>query len=118
MPVGCDVDHKETGEATLFSGVDEKELTVMTRFAWSFRGVVASVAVVSLIAIVAAVSIGFAYPEPVSSGALGPDWQCTRVALVLTSCARVVRTDAVTTVAAKDPLCRRGTAWRSASTSR
>jgi hypothetical protein len=96
----------------------KKELTVMTRFAWSFRGVVLSVAVVALVVVVAAVSIGLAYPEPVSSGALGPDWQCTRLALGLTSCARVARTEPTTTVAAREPLCRRGTAWRSASTFR
>ncbi len=94
----------------------------MTRFAWSFRGVVVSVAVVALVVVAATVSIGLAYPEPISSGALGPDWQCTRLAMVLTSCAQVVRTEAVATVAAKeaakDPLCRRGTAWRSASTFR
>jgi hypothetical protein len=126
MPVGCDVDHRETGEATLSFRLDEKELTVMTRFAWSFRGVVVSVAVVALVAVAATISIGLAYPEPVSSGALGPDWQCTRLAMVLTSCARVARTETVATVAAKetakdpakDLLCRRGTAWRSASTSR
>jgi hypothetical protein len=118
MRVGCDVDHRETGAATLSSGLDEEELTVMTRFAWSVRGVVASVAVVTLVATAAAVSIGLAYPEQVSSGALGPDWQCTRLALVFTSCARVARAEPAATVAAKDELCRRGTAWRSASTSR
>lgn len=90
----------------------------MTRFAWSFGSVLRSVAVVTAIALVAAVSIGLAYPEPVSSGALGPDWQCTRLAMVFTSCARVVRTESVAKVAAKDALCRRGTAWRSASTAR
>ena len=90
----------------------------MTRFARSFGGVVVSVGVVALVAVVAAMSIGLAYPEPVSSGALGPDWQCTRLALVFTSCARVVRVEGATTVAAKGALCQRGTAWRSASTAR
>lgn len=87
----------------------------MTRFAWSFRGVVLSVAVVALFLVVAAVSIGLAYPEPVSSAALGPDWQCTRVALVFTSCARVARAESMASVAAKEPLCRRGASWRSAA---
>jgi hypothetical protein len=90
----------------------------MTHFPWSLKGVVLSVAVVTLLSVGAAISIGLAYPEPVSSGALGPDWQCTRMALVFTSCTRVARAEPATTVAATDPLCRRGTAWRSASTSR
>jgi hypothetical protein len=90
----------------------------MTHFGWSFRGVVMSVAVVTLVVVAAAVSIGLAYPEPVSSGALGPDWQCTRLALVFTSCAQVARAEVTATVAAREPLCRRGTAWRSASTAR
>lgn len=78
-----------------------------------------SVAIVTLVAAAAAVSIGLAYPEPVSSGALGPDWQCTRLALVFTSCApRVVRAERVAAVAAKDRFCRRGTLWRAASASR
>jgi len=90
----------------------------MTQFPWSLKGVVLSVAVVTLLSVGVAVWIGLAYPEPVSSGALGPDWQCARLALVFTSCTPVARIEAATTVAAKDPLCRRGTAWRSVSTSR
>ena len=68
------------------------------------------------VCVAAAVSIGLAYPEPVSSAALGPDWQCTRLALVFTSCARVVRAEPVATLAAREPLCRRGAPWRAAST--
>ena len=89
----------------------------MTRFAWSFGGVLTSVAVVTLVALVAAVSIALAYPEPVSSGALGPDWQCTRVALVFTSCSRVVRAEpsaAMPVAGARDLLCRRWVAFRPA----
>ena len=67
----------------------------MTQFPWSLKGVVLSVAVVTLLSVGAAVSIGLAYPEPVSSGALGPDWQCARLALVFTSCTPVARIEAV-----------------------
>jgi len=82
------------------------------------RRVAACVVVAMLVAVSAAVAMGLSYSEPVSSGALGPDWQCARLALVFTSCTPVARIEAATTVAAKDPLCRRGTAWRSVSTSR
>ena len=70
----------------------------MTSQFWTRRILVLSVAVVTLIAIAAALSIGLAYPEPISNAALGPDWQCTRVAFVLTTCRRSVRTNAAASV--------------------
>jgi hypothetical protein len=51
--------------------------------------IAACVAVVTLVAITAAVAIGMTHPEPVPSGMLGPEWQCTRLALVFTSCTRI-----------------------------
>jgi len=89
----------------------------MTHFPWSLKGFVVSVAVVMLLGLAAAISIGFAYPETVSSGTLGPDWQCTRVALVFTSCSRVVRAEpsaAMPVAGARDLLCRRWVAFRPA----
>jgi hypothetical protein len=65
----------------------------MTSHFWTRRILVLSVAMVMLVAIAAAASIGLAYPEPVSSAALGPDWQCTRLAFVLTTCRRSARTN-------------------------
>jgi hypothetical protein len=83
----------------------------MTDISWTPRkGVVLSVAIVTLAAIAAAVSIGLAFPEPVSSAALGPDWQCTRLAFVLTTCTRLVRTESASASARKDPACPRRTA--------
>lgn len=63
----------------------------MTPHFWTRRILLLSVAVVTLAAVAAAFSIGLAYPEPVSSAALGPNWQCTRLAFVVTSCKRSVR---------------------------
>ena len=79
----------------------------MTHFPWTLKGLLVSVAVVTLVGVAAAISIGLAYPEPVSSGALGPDWQCTRLALVFTSCTRLVRAEqsaAVPVAGARDSL--------------
>jgi hypothetical protein len=76
--------------------------------AWTRKGLVLSVAIVTLAAL-AAVSIAFAYPEPVSSAALGSDWQCTRLAFVLTSCTRIVSAPPKSISAWKDPACQRGT---------
>jgi hypothetical protein len=77
------------------------------------RPVAASVAVITLVAVAAAMAIGIAHPEPVSSGALGPDWQCTRLALVFTSCTPIVRIKTAA-AAAKAPVCPRPAAWRNA----
>ena len=79
------------------------------------RPVAASIAVITLVAVAAAMAIGIAHPEPVSSGALGPDWQCTRLALVFTSCTPVARIKtAAVAVEAKAPVCARPAAWRNA----
>jgi hypothetical protein len=80
-----------------------------------FRTIAVTVAVVTLVAITAAMAIGLAH-EPVSSGALGPDWQCARLALVFTSCKRIVAAKAAAAPAAegKAPSCPRSAAWRNA----
>lgn len=36
-----------------------------------------------------ALSIGFAYPTPVTNAALGADWQCLRSAGIVTTCHRI-----------------------------
>ena len=68
--------------------------------------IAACVAVVTLVAITAAVAIGMTHPEPVPSGMLGPDWQCTRLALVFTSCTRIAAAKAAS-VAGSKALCPR-----------
>jgi hypothetical protein len=37
-----------------------------------------------------ALAIGFAYPTPVASPALGAEWQCHRAVGIVTTCRRVV----------------------------
>jgi hypothetical protein len=85
----------------------------MTSYLRIFRPVAVSVAVVTLVAVAAAMAIGLAHPEPVSSGTLGPDWQCTRLALVFTSCTHVVRFKTAAEQG-KAPSCRRPSVWRHA----
>jgi len=69
--------------------------------------IAACVAVVTLVALAAAIAIGLTHPEPVSSGALGPDWQCSRFALVFTSCSRIAAAKAASVAGVKGPSCRR-----------
>ena len=56
---------------------------------WSRKGVALAAVVVTCACLVALLSFSLASPEPVSSAALGPDWQCSRVVFVLTTCTRV-----------------------------
>ena len=63
----------------------------MARNWWTARNLVFVAAIVSLACVAALVGIGLTYPEPVSSAALGPDWQCSRLALVWTTCTRLTR---------------------------
>ena len=74
--------------------------------------IVACVVLVTLVAVATAVAIGLTHPEPVSSGALGPHWQCTRLALVFTSCTRIATVKAASVAGGKGPSCsRRPLAW-------
>ena len=65
-----------------------KGVIAMTRNWCTPRNLVFVATIVSLACIAAFVVIGVAYPEPVSSAALGPDWQCSRLAFVWTTCTR------------------------------
>ena len=79
------------------------------------RQIAAGALIVTLAAVTAAVALGLSYPEPVSSGALGPDWQCSRIAFVFTSCTRIVRfKTAAAGEEGKTPSCPRPRAWRNA----
>ena len=53
------------------------------------------------------VVIALAYPQPVSSAALGPDWQCSRRAFVWTTCSRPKHAKAASVQLAGEPVCRR-----------
>lgn len=65
---------------------------------------------VMLAGVAALLSVALAYPKPISSAALGPEWQCTQTALVWTSCSRISQTEPVVQSARKDAPCpaRRG----------
>lgn len=81
----------------------------MTSYFRVTRRTAVCLAIVALVA-VASVAIGL-MPEPVSSGALGPDWQCTRLAFVFTSCSHVVRFKTAAAEPAKAHTCPRQ-GWR------
>jgi hypothetical protein len=45
-------------------------------------------AAVALTSVVASLLFALAYPQPISSEALGAEWHCTRTAFIWTSCTR------------------------------
>jgi len=73
---------------------------------WWTRRILVLAATAALIA-GATVAAGLSHPEPAASAALGPDWQCSRLALVFTTCSRVKNTEAVPVRMAKIPVCLR-----------
>jgi hypothetical protein len=74
---------------------------------WTPKGFVLAAAMLSLAAAAVMVAIGLAYPQPVSNAALGPEWQCSRVAYVWTSCSRPKNAEAASIRLAGEPACRR-----------
>ena len=79
----------------------------MTHNWWNRKNFVLVAAIVSLVCMTAFVAVGLGYPEPVPSVALGPDWQCSRLAFVFTICSRVTHAQAASVRVAKVPGCSR-----------
>jgi hypothetical protein len=61
----------------------------MSHDQWTRKNIVRVAAIIAVGCVMAVLAIGLAYPEPVQQAALGPDWQCSRIALVWTTCSRV-----------------------------
>jgi hypothetical protein len=83
----------------------------MTRNWWTPKNLIFVAAMMSLACVAAFVVVGLAYPEPVSSATLGPDWQCSRLAFVWTTCSRLKNaqenTKAASASIARESACRR-----------
>jgi hypothetical protein len=74
---------------------------------WTSRRFVIAAAIVLFTCVACVAATGLAYPEPESSAALGPDWQCSRLAFVWTSCSRMKHARAASVHLARHPACRR-----------
>jgi adenine-specific DNA methylase len=73
---------------------------------WTRKYLVFAAAVVAL-AFIGFVAIGVSYPEPTASAALGPDWHCSRLAFVFTTCSRAKHSQSMAVRVAKIPMCGR-----------
>jgi hypothetical protein len=80
----------------------------MIRNWWTPKSLIFAAAIASLACVAV---IGLAYPEPVSSAGLGPDWHCTRLAFVWTTCSRLTQARSAPVRMAKEPVCRRSRIW-------
>jgi hypothetical protein len=78
----------------------------MPRNWWTRKNLVYTLALVSLACVVAFVAVGLASPEPFQSAALGPHWQCSRMAFVFTICSRVSQVESAIAGAVRTPSCR------------
>jgi hypothetical protein len=73
---------------------------------WTRKALVLTVAV-ALACVAGFAALGSSTPEPALSAALGPDWQCSRLAFVFTTCSRVKHSQATPVRLAKIPVCGR-----------
>ena len=73
---------------------------------WTRKHLVFMLALVSLACVEAMVGIGLVSPEPVQSATLGPQWQCSRLAFVWTTCSRLKHTQSASARLAGEPVCR------------
>jgi hypothetical protein len=64
----------------------------MTPTLWTRKELAFIVAIVALLCAAAFLSIGLVHSEPLSDANLGADWQCTRVAGILTTCSKIQTT--------------------------
>ena len=60
---------------------------------WTWKGIALVGALAAAGCVVTVLSVGLASPEPVASAALGPEWQCNRIAFVLTTCTRIAQAE-------------------------
>jgi hypothetical protein len=74
---------------------------------WTRRSLVLAATAAALASALGLFATGVSYPEPVARATLGPDWQCSRLAFVFTTCSRAKHTEAMSVRVAKNALCAR-----------
>ena len=79
----------------------------MIHHRWTPRSLVLAAAIVLFACVAGAAATGLVRPEPVASAALGPDWQCSRLAFVFTTCSRVKHSQSMLVRVARIPVCGR-----------
>ena len=78
-------------------------------FSWWTRKylVVVAAGIIALVCASGFAAFGLSTPEPAASAALGPEWQCSRLIFVFTTCSRIKHSQARPFRLAKIPVCGR-----------
>src|SRR6476660_10022576 len=84
----CDFVHTGMAATDLCSAELNGNREMLHRL-WTWKGIALVGALAAAGCVVTVLSVGLASPEPVASAALGPEWQCSRIAIVLTTCTRI-----------------------------
>ena len=74
---------------------------------WWTRKYLVLAAAVAMACAVGFTAFGMSTPEPALSATLGPDWQCSRLAFVFTTCSRAKHSQSTAVRVAKIPVCGR-----------
>ena len=74
---------------------------------WTRKYLVVVVGIVALAIASGFAAFGLSTPEPAASAALGPEWQCSRLIFVFTTCSRIKHSQARPLRLAKIPVCAR-----------
>jgi hypothetical protein len=82
-------------------------VTAMTPTLWTRKQLAFIVAIVALLFTAAFLSIGLVHSEPFSDANLGAEWQCTKLAGVLTTCSKIQISQPVVHTSHKSMLCLR-----------
>ena len=79
----------------------------MPRNYWIRKGLILTAAALVLTCAFGLAAFGVSTPEPGASAALGPDWQCSRLIFVFTTCSRIKRSQAVPVALTRFSMCGR-----------
>ena len=72
---------------------------------WTRKGVALAAAFVVFACVAVLVTLNATSPEPVASAALCPEWQCSRLAFMFTTCSRIGEVEAATIRVRKKEPC-------------
>ena len=74
---------------------------------WTRKYLIVAAEIIALACASSVAAFGLSTPEPAASAALGPEWQCSRLIFVFTTCSRIKHSQARPLRLAKIPVCAR-----------
>lgn len=74
---------------------------------WTRKYLIVGAGIIALACASSVAAFGLSTPEPAASAALGPEWQCSRLIFVFTTCSRIKHSQARPLRLAKIPVCAR-----------